>query len=111
MRRLSYNCAKGERDDSNKIHDGFKEWLDDLKDLRARAKIQARIKRLQLGNFGDVKPIGEGLSELRIPEGKGYRVYLKNQNGVIVILLCAGDKSSQDNDIKKAKNLAKALGV
>ncbi|WP_373766359.1 type II toxin-antitoxin system RelE/ParE family toxin [Glaesserella sp.] len=89
----------------------FNKWLDDLKDLRARAKIQTRIKRLQLGNFGDVKPVGEGVSELRITEGKGYRVYLKNQNGVIVILLCAGDKSTQENDIKQAKALAKELGV
>ena len=89
----------------------FKKWLDNLKDLRARAKIQTRIKRLQMGNFGDVKPVGEGVSELRITEGKGYRVYLKNQNGVIVILLCAGDKASQENDIKKAKALAKELGV
>ena len=89
----------------------FKQWLDNLKDLRARAKIQTRIKRLQRGNFGDVKPVGEGVSELRITEGKGYRVYLKNQNGVIVILLCAGDKASQENDIKKAKALAKELGV
>ena len=89
----------------------FKQWLDNLKDLRARAKIQTRIKRLQMGNFGEVKPVGEGVSELRITEGKGYRVYLKNQNGVIVILLCAGDKASQENDIKKAKALAKELGV
>ncbi len=89
----------------------FKQWLDNLKDLRARAKIQTRIKRLQMGNFGDVKPVGEGVSELRITEGKGYRVYLKIQNGVIVILLCAGDKASQENDIKKAKALAKELGV
>ena len=78
----------------------FKQWLDNLKDLRARAKIQTRIKRLQMGN-----------SELRITDGKGYRIYLKNQNGVIVILLCAGDKASQENDIKKAKALAKELGV
>lgn len=89
----------------------FDKWLDNLNDLRARAKIQVRIKRLQLGNFGDVKPIGEGLSELRITEGKGYRLYLKNQNGVIVILLCGGDKSTQKADIEKAKSLAKILGV
>ncbi|QLB44449.1 type II toxin-antitoxin system RelE/ParE family toxin [Mannheimia pernigra] len=89
----------------------FRQWLDDLKDLRARAKIQTRIKRLQLGNFGDVKAVGEGISELRITEGKGYRVYLKNQNGVIVILLCGGDKSTQENDIKTAKALVKELGV
>lgn len=68
--------------------------------MRARAKIQTRIKRLQMGN-----------SELRITDGKGYRIYLKNQNGVIVILLCASDKASQENDIKKVKALAKELGV
>ena len=89
----------------------YKQQLDNLKDLRVRAKSQTRIKRLQMGNFGDVKPVGEGVSELRITEGKGYRVYLKNQNGVIVILLCAGDKASQENNIKKAKALAKELGV
>ncbi|OBW92309.1 type II toxin-antitoxin system RelE/ParE family toxin [Gallibacterium salpingitidis] len=89
----------------------FNKWLSNLKDLRARAKIQVRIKRLQFGNFGDVKPIGEGVSELRITEDKGYRVYLKNQNDVIVILLCGGDKSTQESDIKKAKSLAKELGV
>ncbi|KGQ37662.1 MULTISPECIES: type II toxin-antitoxin system RelE/ParE family toxin [Gallibacterium] len=94
-----------------KSTEAFDKWLDNLKDLRARAKIQVRIKRLQLGNFGDVKPIGEGLSELRITEGKGYRLYLKNQNGVIVILLCGGDKSTQKADIEKAKSLAKILGV
>lgn len=66
---------------------------------------------MQLGNFGDVKAVGEGISELRITEGKGYRVYLKNQNGVIVILLCGGDKSTQENDIKTAKALVKELGV
>lgn len=68
--------------------------------MRARAKIQTRIKRLQMGN-----------SELRITDDKGYRIYLKNQNGVIVILLCASDKASQENDIKKVKALAKELGV
>ncbi|NBI12529.1 type II toxin-antitoxin system RelE/ParE family toxin [[Haemophilus] felis] len=89
----------------------FKKWLNELKDLRAKAKIQTRIKRLQFGNFGDVKAVGEGISELRITEGKGYRVYLKNQHGVIVILLCAGDKSTQEKDIKQAKALARELGV
>lgn len=64
-----------------------------------------------MGNFSDVKPMGEDISELRITEGKGYRIYLKNQNGVIVILLCASDKASQENDIKKVKALAKELGV
>ncbi|WP_439258247.1 type II toxin-antitoxin system RelE/ParE family toxin [Lonepinella sp. BR2271] len=89
----------------------FNRWLDELKDLNAKAKIQMRIKRLQFGNFGDVKAVGGGISELRITEGKGYRIYLKNQNGILVILLCGGDKSTQDSDIKKAKKLAQELGV
>lgn len=87
----------------------FDEWINNLKDLRAKTKIQVRIKRLQFGNFSDVKPIGEGLSELRINEGKGYRVYLKNQNNVIVILLCGWDKNTQQKDIQKAKLIAKAI--
>ncbi|WP_334469098.1 type II toxin-antitoxin system RelE/ParE family toxin [Arsenophonus sp. PmNCSU2021_1] len=87
----------------------FDDWINNLKDLRAKTKIQIRIKRLQFRNFGDVKPIGEGLSELRINEGKGYRVYLKNQNNVIVILLCGGDKNTQQKDIQKAKLIAKAI--
>ncbi|HGJ5876924.1 MAG TPA: type II toxin-antitoxin system RelE/ParE family toxin [Arsenophonus sp.] len=87
----------------------FDEWINNLKDLRAKTKIQIRIKRLQFGNFSDVKPIGEGLSELRINEGKGYRVYLKNQNNVIVILLCGWDKNTQQKDIQKAKLIAKAI--
>ncbi|MEE6031124.1 MULTISPECIES: type II toxin-antitoxin system RelE/ParE family toxin [Avibacterium] len=89
----------------------FDKWLKNLKDQRAKIKILARLKRLSFGNFGDVRPIGEGLSELRITEGKGYRVYLKNHNGEWVILLCGGDKSTQSNDILKAKQLAKELGV
>ncbi|WP_386691313.1 MULTISPECIES: type II toxin-antitoxin system RelE/ParE family toxin [unclassified Lonepinella] len=89
----------------------FNHWLDELKDLRAKAKIQTRIKRLQFGLFGDVKAVGEGISELRITEGQGYRVYLKNQQGMIIILLCGGNKSTQGDDIKKAKLLAQELGV
>ncbi len=89
----------------------FDSWLSKLKNLRAKAKINARIKRLQFGNFGDIKSVNDGIFELRIDEGQGYRIYLKNQNGVLVILLCGGDKSTQEKDIKQAKLLAQELGL
>mgnify|MGYP000473188954 FL=1 len=89
----------------------FDSWLSKLKNLRAKAKINARIKRLQFGNFGDIKSVNDGIFELRIDEGQGYRIYLKNQNGILVILLCGGDKSTQEKDIKQAKILAQELGL
>ncbi len=89
----------------------FDSWLSKLKNLRAKAKINARIKRLQFGNFGDIKSVNDGIFELRIDEGQGYRIYLKNQNGVLVILLCGGDKSTQEKDIKQAKLLVQELGL
>lgn len=84
----------------------FNCWLDELRDLRARAKIQARILRLSHGNPGDVKPIGEGLSEMRIDYGPGYRVYFMQHGAVLVIVLCGGDKTTQAQDIKTAKRIA-----
>jgi len=89
--------------------DVFARWLDDLPDLRARARIQARIERLAFGNAGDVKPAGEGVSELRIDYGPGYRVYFKRRGQRLIILLAGGDKSSQSRDIKKAQRLARDL--
>ncbi|WP_233117408.1 type II toxin-antitoxin system RelE/ParE family toxin [Aggregatibacter actinomycetemcomitans] len=89
----------------------FDEWLKKLKNLRAKAKINARIKRLQFGNFGDLKSVNDGIFEMRIDKGQGYRVYLKNQNGILVILLCGGDKSTQEKDINKAKQLAQEMGL
>lgn len=89
--------------------DVFARWLDGLKDLRARARIQARIERLALGNPGDVKPAGEGVSELRIDYGPGYRVYFKRRGQKLIILLAGGDKSSQAKDIKRAQRLARDL--
>lgn len=84
----------------------FDKWLRKLKDQRAKAKILFRIQRIETqGNFGDCEPVGEGISELRIHYAKGYRVYLKEYKGRIVILLNGGDKSSQQNDIMKAKAL------
>ena len=89
--------------------DTFKKWFDTLKDKRAKARIDVRIKRVSLGNFGDVKPIGNGVSELRIDYGSGYRVYFVKRGNIIVILLCGGDKSTQSNDIQKAHELAQRL--
>jgi putative addiction module killer protein len=84
----------------------FDKWLRKLKDHRAKAKILFRIQRIEeQGNFGDCEPIGQGISELRIHYAKGYRVYLKEYNGRIVILLSGGTKSSQQKDIDKAKDL------
>lgn len=89
----------------------FAKWFDSLKDRRARARIQARIDRLEMGNFGDVAPVGESISELRIFYGPGYRVYFIQQDSVLVILLCGGDKSSQQGDIARAKEIARQLEV
>jgi putative addiction module killer protein len=89
--------------------DVFNQWLDGLLDLRGRARIQARIERLAAGNAGDTKPVGEGISELRIDCGPGYRVYFKMHGRKSVILLAGGDKSTQGSDIKTASRLARNL--
>ncbi|EAA7555535.1 type II toxin-antitoxin system RelE/ParE family toxin [Salmonella enterica] len=86
----------------------FSDWLLSLKDSRAKARVLARIDRMKAGNFGDSEPIGDGLSEVRIHYGPGYRVYFMQQGNVVVVLLCGGDKSSQSKDIKQAKQIAKA---
>jgi putative addiction module killer protein len=87
--------------------DTFKSWLSHLKDKRAMARIQMRIDRMALGNPGDVKPIREGLSEMRIDYGPGYRVYFLRRGSVCVVLLAGGDKPSQDADIERAIAIAK----
>ena len=87
----------------------FAKWLDELRDLRGRARVQARIERLASGNAGDVKSIGAGVSELRVDFGPGYRVYFTKRGASIVILLAGGDKRSQSTDIKLALRLAKTL--
>jgi len=89
--------------------DEFSDWLKDLRDLRARAKVLSRIDRLAQGNPGDVAPVGDGISELRIPYGPGYRVYYVQRGQTYVVLLCGGDKDSQVADIKLAKRLASEL--
>ncbi len=81
----------------------YADWLRDLRDARAKAKVIMQVDKMELGLFGDVEPIGEGLSELRIHYGPGYRVYYGKQAHQVYLLLCGGDKSTQSKDIKKAK--------
>ena len=89
--------------------DVYSRWFNDLPDRQARARINARIRRLSLGNPGDVKPVGEGVSELRIDYGPGYRVYFVQRGQTLVVLLAGGDKHTQDRDIKTALELAREL--
>ena len=87
----------------------FVQWLDGLRDVRARARVQVRVERLAAGNAGDVEPVGEGVSELRIDYGPGYRVYFKKHGRDVMILLAGGDKRTQAADIKTALRLARNL--
>ena len=89
--------------------DVFARWLDRLRDVRARARVLARIERLIEGNAGDVAPVGEGVSELRIDYGPGYRLYYTRRGRVMIILLAGGDKNSQARDIRTAIRLARNL--
>ena len=89
--------------------ENFAKWIDELHDMRARARILVRIERLAAGNPGDVKAVGEGVSELRIDCGSGYRVYYKKHGQKVVILLVGGDKSTQAKDIKTALRLSRNL--
>jgi putative addiction module killer protein len=85
----------------------FHEWLTDLRDLQMRGRIRVRLNRLRLGNFGDCKPVGEGVLELRMDFGPGYRVYFAQDGEIVVILLCGGDKRTQHRDITTAKTFWK----
>jgi putative addiction module killer protein len=87
----------------------YAEWFSSLRDSAAKTRIDIRIRRLSLGNAGDAKPVGEGVSELRVDHGPGYRVYFVQRANVYVVLLAGGDKSSQDRDIRQAKALARDL--
>lgn len=85
----------------------FNDWLVALPDRRARARIEARILRLTMGNPGDVKPVGSDISEMRIDYGPGYRVYFTRRGRMLILLLCGGDKRTQDADIKRAGKIAR----
>jgi putative addiction module killer protein len=85
----------------------FEAWIDGLKDMRAVARIEVRLRRLSLGNVGDAKSLGDGVSEMRIDYGPGYRLYFTRRGERIVILLCGGDKKRQSGDIARAKQMAK----
>jgi putative addiction module killer protein len=90
--------------------DRYARWFEGLRDIRARAKILVRVRRLSLGNPGDVRPVGEGVSEMRIDYGPGYRVYFAFRRETLVILLAGGDKRTQSRDIQSALDLARSLG-
>lgn len=85
----------------------FESWFNSLRDRQAQARINARIRRLSLGNSGDARPVGSGVSELRIDYGPGYRVYYVQRGAVLALLLCGGDKRTQDADIKRAIAIAR----
>lgn len=87
----------------------YESWFTRLRDINAQARINARIDRVVVGNFGDTKSVGGGVLELRITYGPGYRVYLMLRGDTLVLLLCGGDKSTQSNDIAEAKSLAKGV--
>lgn len=87
----------------------FRKWLDGLRDQNARIRIATRIRRMELGNPGDVKSVGNGVHEMRIPYGPGYRLYYATMGTTVVILLCGGDKSSQKRDIATAKEMAQEI--
>lgn len=89
--------------------DEYEKWFDSLRDRQARARIDIRVRRLSLGNPGDARPVGEGVSELRIDCGPGYRVYFVQRADVLIVLLAGGDKRTQDQDIRIAKQLARYL--
>jgi putative addiction module killer protein len=89
--------------------DEYEKWFDSLRDRQAKARIDIRVRRLSLGNAGDAKSVGEGVSELRIDYGPGYRVYFVQRADVLIVLLAGGDKRTQDQDIRVAKQLAREL--
>ncbi len=89
----------------------FRDWLLSLRDERAKARIAGRLQRMAFGNFGDVKPVGSGVSELRIDYGPGYRVYFTRRGTAVIVLLCGGDKRTQKKDINSAIKMAAELEI
>ena len=102
--RYIYNCMITIRETST-----FKKWLSKLRDFRAKARILFRLAQVEGGNLGDYKSVGEGVSEMRIDYGPGYRLYFARNGDSIVILLIGGDKSTQDRDIEKAKAIWRGM--
>ncbi len=90
-------------------HENFTKWFDSLKDRQVKVRIQVRIDRAELGNYGDCEPVGEGVLELKMHFGSGFRVYFIERELEIIVLLAGGDKSSQSNDIKKAIELSREV--
>ena len=88
----------------------FEDWLNELKDIRAKTKILVRLKRTEIGNLGDYKPVGNGVFEMKINYGSGYRLYFGRFKGIIILLLLGGDKSTQSKDIQKAKQILSEIG-
>lgn len=91
------------------LHADFDGWLRRLRDAKGKARILARIKSAEAGNFGDCEPVGDGVSEMRVHFGPGYRVYFLREGVVVYVLLCGGDKSTQERDIRRAKELAREV--
>ncbi len=87
----------------------FERWLRDVRDIQAKARINARIRRISLGLIGDVKSVGDGVGEMRIDHGPGYRLYFVRRGEALLLLLCGGDKGSQDRDIRRAKQMVMEL--
>lgn len=83
----------------------FSSWIAKIRDRQVRARIRTRVSRIRVGNFGDCKPIGEGVFELRLQFGPGYRVYFGREHEQLILLLCGGDKGTQDRDIQRAKEM------
>lgn len=87
----------------------FQDWLDELKDVRAQARIAARLRQVEMGNLGDWKSVGGAVSEMRVDTGPGYRLYFTQRGRTLIVMLVGGDKSSQKRDIKRAQQMAKEL--
>ena len=89
--------------------DTFITWLSGLRDMRAKARIVARLETVRLGNLGDTRSVGDRVSEMRVDVGSGYRVYFTRRQRIVIVLLCGGDKSTQSRDIARAKQIARAI--
>ena len=89
--------------------DTFITWLSGLRDMRAKARIIARLETVRLGNLGDTRSVGDRVSEFRVDVGGGYRVYFTRRQRIVIVLLCGGDKSTQSRDIARAKQIARAI--